>query len=376
MKPFTRNDKPTLGVEEEFHLIDPRTADLKCGIEQLIAQLDDDLQESTCYELFQCVIENRVGVFETVDDLVASSLDGRRKLTEAAGRVDMRLAAGASHPFGQWRELPIAADQHYRDVVAAYGYVAKRLLSFGLHVHVGVRSGPEAIYVMDRMRPWIYALMAMSTNSPFYEGMRTGLHSTRLHLFGSMPRTHLPPRFETWADLESHYALLTASGDVTRPGELWWNIRPQPPLGTVELRVLDLPTDVHRLGAMVAIFQAAVATFQEAFETGEPVGVFREEYLGQNCWRAMRDGLDAVFADPFTGRIVGVREYLGGLLDDIEPASEKLSSQRYFQFARRMLELPCESTWQLQRADELGGDLRALELEIADRTVRDDLSAV
>ena len=376
MMPFARNDAPTIGTEEEFHLIDPHTADLKCGIEQLIERLDGEMRASVCYELFQCVIENRAGVFRSVDELVASALDGRRKLAEAAGRIGLRLAAGASHPFGQWRGLLIADDEHYREVVAAYGYVAKRLLSFGLHIHVGVRSAPEAIYVMARMRPWVYALMAMSTNSPFYEGAATGLHSTRMHLFGSMPRTLLPPRFDTWDQLVTHYETLAASGDVTRPGELWWNIRPQPPLGTVELRVLDLPTDVHRLGAMVAIFQAAVATFQEAFESGEPIGNPREEHLDQHRWRAMRDGLDAVLVDPFTDQITGVRQYLGRLLDTIEPASEKLGSQRYFQFARRMLEMPGESAWQLQRSTELGGDLRALELEIADRTVRDDVTTI
>ena len=376
MMPFARNDAPTIGTEEEFHLIDPQTADLKCGIEQLIERLDGDMQASTCYELFQCVIENRVGVFATVGDLVASALDGRRKLAEAAGQIGLRVAAGASHPFGQWRDLPIADDEHYRHVLATYGYVAKRLLSFGLHIHVGVRSAAESIYVMARMRPWIYALMAMSTNSPFYEGMQTGLHSTRMHLFGSMPRTFLPPRFETWEDLETHYETLVTSGDVTCPGELWWNIRPQPPLGTVELRVLDLPTDVHRLGAMVAVFQAAVVTFQEAFEAGEPIGDPREEYLDQHRWRAMRDSLDAVLVDPFTGQVTGVREYLSRLLDNIEPASEKLGCRRYFQFARRMLEMPGESAWQLQRASELRGDLRALELEIADRTVCDDISTI
>jgi len=376
MIPFARNDAPTIGTEEEFHLIDPQTADLKCGIEQLIERLDGDMQASTCYELFQCVIENRVGVFATVDDLVASALDGRRKLAEAAGQIGLRVVAGASHPFGQWRDLPVADDEHYREVVDQYGYLAKRLLSFGLHIHVGVRSAPEAIYVMARMRPWIYALMAMSTNSPFYEGMQTGLHSTRMHLFGSMPRTLLPPRFDTWEQLETHYETLAASGDVTRPGELWWNIRPQPPLGTVELRVLDLPTDVHRIGALVAVFQAAVVTFQKAFEAGEPIGDPREEHLDQHRWRAMHDSLDAVLVDPFTEQLTGVREYLGGLLDTVEPASEKLGCRRYFQFARRMLEMPGESAWQLQRAAELGGDLRALELEIADRTIRDDITIV
>ncbi len=376
MTPFTRNDKPTIGIEEEFCLIDPQTAELVSGIEHLREHLNPEMQASICYELFQCVIENRVGVFDTVDDLVASAMDGRRRLAAAGRKVGVRIAAAACHPFGQWRGLPIAADEHYRNVVIAYGYVAKRLLSFGLHVHVGVRSAAESIYVMARMRPWVYAMMAMSVNSPFFEGMSTGLLSTRLHLFGSMPRTGLPPRFDTWSDLEDHYQMLLDSGDVTRPGELWWNIRPQPPLGTVELRVLDLPTDIHRLGALVAVFQAAVATFQQAFAANEPLEDYSEEYLDQHRWRAMRDGLDAPLVDPFSGRTIGARQYLRRFLDMIEPMSKKLGSQRYLLLARKMLDMPTEAQWQLKRAEELGGDLAALELEIADRTLRDDLTSI
>jgi glutamate---cysteine ligase / carboxylate-amine ligase len=376
MTPFTRNDKPTIGIEEEFHIIDPCSAELVSGIEQIREHLDAEMQASICYELFQCVVENRVGVFETVDDLVASALDARRKLAQAAQAVGLRTAAGASHPFGQWRHLPVADDEHYRAVLDSYGYIARRLLSFGLHVHVGLRSAEESIYVMSAMRPWIYALMAMSVNSPFFEGQSTGLKSTRMHLFGSMPRTHLPPRFESWSELHAHYHMLLDAGDVTRPGELWWNIRPQPPLGTIELRVFDLPTDVHRIGALVAVFQAAVVTFQDAFAAGVPLEDYCEEYLDQHRWRAMRDGLDAVLVDPFTRRTIGVRPYIFRLLDRIEPVSKKLGSHRYLHLARRMLEMPSEAQWQLDRAAELDGDLAALELEIADRTVRDDITVL
>jgi len=376
MKAFTRNEEPTIGIEEELHIIDPKTAELKSGIEQIREHLDREMRESICYELFECVVENRVGVFETVGDLVASSLDGRRKLAAAAEKIGLRIAAGASHPFGRWRDLSVADDQHYREVIEGYGYLARRLLSFGLHVHVGVGSAGEALYVMTRMRPWIYALMAMSANSPFFEGCPTGLQSTRMHLFGSMPRTHLPPRFEAWSDLDRHYQTLLEAGDVTRPGELWWNIRPQPPLGTVELRVLDMATDVRRTGALAAVFQAAVAAFQRDFDAGKPIGDFSDEHLDQHRWRAMRDGLDAVLVDPFTGRSVPARQYLAQLLDDIDPVSEELGSKQYLQLARRMLDMPTESQWQLKRADELGGDLPALELEIADRTLRDDLTDI
>ena len=249
--------------------------------------------------------------------------------------------------------------------------MSHRLLSFGLHVHVGVRSAAAALYVMREMRPWLYPLLALSANSPFYEGLATGLMSMRTHLFNGMPRTRFPPRFETWRQLEEHYAKLLAAGDVTRPGDLWWSIRPQPPLGTVEIRVMDLPTDVYRIGALAGVYQAAVATYQDAFGAGEPLTAADacEDYLRQNRWQCMRQGLAATLIDPIGGEIVPVRDYLGRLLDLCEPKAEQLGSSKYLDFARRICETGNEAERQIALSERFGGDLRALELELARRTI-------
>lgn len=193
MKPFKGNDFPTLGVEEEFHLIDPSTADLAPMVNEVMARLQGELREQVCYELLLCVLENRTGVYTTVDELVKAICKGRSQLAETCDNLGIALVASGSHPFGQWRTMPFVDNEHYQWVRNNCGYVAHRLLAFGLHIHVGVAHEDAALYIMNEMRRWAYPLLALSANSPYYEGLETGLMSTRMHLFQSMPRTRFAP---------------------------------------------------------------------------------------------------------------------------------------------------------------------------------------
>jgi carboxylate-amine ligase len=280
-----------------------------------------------------------------------------------------RLVAAGSHPFSDWRKVPVVTTQHYKWVTEHCVYLARRLLSFGLHVHIGMQTAQSAMYALYEMRRWIYPLLAVSANSPYFEGQRTGLASTRAHLFGSMPRTNMPPYFRDFAELESFYEKLVAAGDITRPGDLWWVLRPQPPLGTVELRVFDMPTDVRRLCAFAAITQAALALYQDQFLQGMPPSDPKTAYLQQNQWKAMRYGLNCDIIEPVTGEIISMRVQLERLLDEIMPKAEELNSAEHLNFAREMLDLGNEAQWQLKTCEELNGDLRELELEIAKQTL-------
>lgn len=374
MKAFVPNEHPTLGVEEELHLIDPQTGEMTPKVDEVIAAMAPDFRERLCHELFLSVAESRTGVAHSVDELVADVIAGRRRLDAACRKVGARPVAAGSHPFSRWQDQQYVLSDHYLWVRDNCGTVSHRLLSFGLHVHVGVRSAAAALYVMREMRPWLYPLLALSANSPFYEGLATGLMSVRTHLFNGMPRTRFPPRFETWQQLEEHYAKLLAAGDVAHPGDLWWSLRPQPPLGTVEIRVMDLPTDAFRIGALAAVYQAAVATYQDAFGAGEPLtgAAACEEYLRQNRWQAMRQGLAATLIDPIGGEIVPMRDYLRRLLDLCAPKAELLGSSEYLEFARRILETGSEAEEQIALCERFGGDLRQLELELARRTIAFD----
>lgn len=369
MKPFKKNDFPTLGVEEEFHLINQQTGELSPRIDDVMAGIGPEMRAKLCYELLLCVLENRTGVYRTVDELVAGVCEGRRRIAACCNDLGVSIVAAGCHPFGDWRNQPFVDDEHYRWVRDNHKYIAHRLLAFGLHIHVGVQSQDAAIYIMNQMQRWVYPLLALSANSPYYEGMETGLVSTRTHLFTCMPRSNLPPYFKNFNELVAYYEKLLAAGDVTRPGDLWWNIRPQPPLGTVEIRIFDMPTDVRHLGALAAITQAALATYQDAFRAGEPESILDHKYLEQNRWRTMRDGLNAVIIEPATGEIVTVRSQLERLFDQISAKAQELHAGHHLDFARKVLISGNEAEQQLTLCQSLNGNLQALELELARQTL-------
>ena len=368
MRKFVENSYPTVGVEQEFHLIDGKTGELAPCVDQVLENMDQRMRESVCYELFHSVLEHNSAVCRTIDELMESVADARRELATACAKVGAELAAAGSHAFSDWRAQSIVQSEHYQWVARECVYLARRMLAFGLHVHVGMQNAKSAMYTMYEMRRWIYPLLALSANSPYFEGHATGLASTRTHLFGSMPRTHVPPEFEDIDELEAFYSKLIACGDVTAPGDLWWSIRPQPPLGTVELRVLDLPTDVRRLGALAAITQAAMAMYQDKFNAGAARTQLNPAYIEQNRWKAMRHGLDGKILDPSTGDVLPMREQLERLLDSIGSKAVELGSTAHIDFARKMLEEGTEAEWQIRTCERLGGDLRALEFEIAKQT--------
>ncbi len=372
MKAFSRfvsNDYPTVGVEQELHLIDPVTGQLSARMEDVWANVDQRLDEFICHELVLSVLEVRSRVCRTIDELLVDVIDGRSGVARACKKVGVLMAAAGSHSFADWKYQPFVDSEHYHWVHSEHGIIAKRLMAFGLHVHVGVRSGDCAVYVINELRRWTFPLLAMSANSPYFEGMRTGLASTRYHLMGSMPRTGLPPAVKRLVEIEKLFHKLKAAGDVTAPGDLWWAIRPQPPFGTVELRILDLPTDVRRLAALAAVTQAAVAVYQDRYEQNVAPSPLRDEYLEENRWKAMRHGLDCDIIEPQSGEVISMRDQLGRLLDIVERKAEELGSAKHLAFARQMLVDETEADRQVRFCQENDNDLRALEMNIAQRSL-------
>jgi glutamate---cysteine ligase / carboxylate-amine ligase len=339
------------------------------AVNGVMARLDTEMRKRVCYELFQCVLENRTGVYLTVDDLIKNIAEGRTLLAESCNELNVNLVASGSHPFADWRKQPFVDNEHYRWVRDNCVYLARRMLAFGLHIHVGVKNEEIALYIMNEMKRWTYPLLALSANSPYYEGTDTGLDSIRTHLFHSMPRTKFAPPFKSFSELIVYYEKLMATGDITRPGDLWWIIRPQPPLGTVEFRIFDLPTSVRRIGALAAILQAAVATYQDNFLAGKPSSVFRSGYLEQNWWSAVRNGLDGNVIEPETGEIIAKRTLLERLFELVTPKAKKLHAEQHLNFAKTMIKQGNEAKLQRVLYKQLNGDLRALELALVQKTL-------
>lgn len=312
MEKFKQNNFPTIGIEEEFHLINAETADLSPSVNDVIARLDDEMKKRVCLELLTCVIENRTGVFTTVDDLVKSTEEGRYILSDCCGKLNLNLVASGSHPFANWRNLIFVEDDHYRWVRENYGYFTQRLLSFGLHIHVGVKNEEVAIYVMNEMYRWIYSLLAFSANSPYYDGIDTGLASARAHLFHSMPRTRVAPPFKSYAEYVS---------------------------------------------------------YQDYFFAGKPASTIHAGYLEQNWWSAVRFGMNASMIEPATGEIISVRDHLKKFIAMVTPKAKKLHAKKHIDYALAMIEQGNEADRQRTLFKQYQGNLQLLELEIAKKTV-------
>ena len=360
MKPYTPSPRPTLGIEEEFCLVDP--VDLKCAQRAFdaIEAAEEQFRPRLTSDLHLSILELRTPVEPDVDALFGAVREGRKRVSEICARLGLHILAVGAHPFSDWRNQQFVPTDHYRWVAGENGYVARRMMAQGLHVHVGCDDGEAALYVTDQARRWAGALLALSANSPFFEGVNTGFASIRTALFSSMPRTGFPPAFQNWQHLENHVETLIASGFITRPGDCWWNIRVQPPLGTVEYRVFDLPTRAEYAAIFAAMVQALTVTYQERFHRGRPRDKYREEFLEQNRWTAMRHGLDSRMIDVADGTILPTSAMVERMLDFIWDAASRLGTAAWVERSRQLLAAGNGATEQLNLREKLNGDLKEL----------------
>ncbi len=250
----------TLGIEEEYQTIDPETLDLRSHINtELIAQGKMRLKEKVKAEMHQSVIEVGTGICRTIGEARSDVADLRRQTIRLAREHGLLLAAGATHPFADWRVQDIYPDERYLQVVEDMQTVARSNLIFGLHVHVGVEDREASIHLMNQMRYFLPHLLALSTNSPFWLGMNTGLKSYRCKVFDKFPRTNIPDTFTGWADFEQLVNLLIRTNCIDNAKRIWWDIRPHPLFSTLEVRICDLPMRVDETLAIAALIQATVA---------------------------------------------------------------------------------------------------------------------
>jgi carboxylate-amine ligase len=360
MKPYTPSPRPTLGIEEEFCLVDP--TELKCAQKayEVIDAAEEEFRPRLTCDLHLSILELRTPVEPDVGALLGAVREGRKHVAEICEKQGLRILAVGAHPFSDWRDQRFVPTDHYRWVAEQNGYIGRRMMAQGLHVHVGCDDGEAALYVMDQTRRWVGALLALSANSPFFEGLNTGFASIRTALFGAMPRTGFPPPIQNWQHLENHVETLIASGFITRPGDCWWNIRVQPPLGTVEYRMFDLPTRAENAAIFAAIVQALTVTYQERFHRGRPRDKYREDFLEQNRWMAMRHGLEGRMIDVADGTPLPTASLIERMLDFAGAAASRLGTTPWIERASQLLAQGNGAAEQLNLYEKLNGNLKEL----------------
>ena len=290
----------TVGLEEEFAILDPRTLSLDHRFEELrdLAQEDPVLAESVAGELIRSEIEIRSGRGENFADAVARQRDARSRLFALAARNDALLGATGTHPWSPWREQQIIDTDHYRRVEDLLQYVAWRNNTFSLHVHVGVRGAERAVRVCDRLRPVMPELLAISANSPFLDGRHSGLHSARSQIFTkSFPRCGIPDAFGRWSAYAHYIDFLVRTHSITEFTQVWWSIRPHHSYGTVEVRICDAQASADDSTTLAALITSCVAQAALDHDEGVPFEDPPGRLVEENFWRAIRYGIDGKLID-------------------------------------------------------------------------------
>ncbi|HEX6710690.1 MAG TPA: glutamate--cysteine ligase [Rubrobacter sp.] len=320
----------TVGVEEEFQLVDPVTRALAPAVDEVLAA-GEGTQLITS-ELSQSCIEMLSPVFASAADLARELPGLRREVRDLARSRGVEIVAAGTHPFSEPTEQPLTGGDHNRRVEEEMGWVARTQAIYGLHVHVAVPDGNAAIRAVNALARHVPLLVALSANSPFWRGSDTRLASTRIKIFEMFPRSGLPPTFRNWEDFENHIETLVASGSIPDYSWCWWDARPHQKFGTVELRSPDVQTDASYTAALSALVQCLVVSADE-YPPENPL------FNAENKWRAVRYGMDAALYDFVAGREVRARSMARGLVETLRPVAQ---------------ELGCE--------EELGGVLEIVEL--------------
>ena len=328
---FGSTEPYTVGVEEEFQLVDPVSRGLIPAVDEVLAAGEGSRLITS--ELSQSCVEMLSPVFGTVADLARELPGLRGEVRDLARSRGTEIVGAGTHPFSEPTEQPLTGGDHHRRLEEEMGWVARTQAIYGLHVHVAVPDGDTAIVAVNALAQHVPLLVALSANSPFWRGSDTGLASTRIKIFEMFPRSGLPPTFRNWEDFEDHIGALVSAGSIPDYSWCWWDVRPHQRFGTVELRAPDVQTDAAYTAALAALVQCLVASASMGGPPEDPL------FNAENKWRAVRHGMDADFYDFAAGRAVPARSMARGLVEELRPVARDLG---------------CE--------DELGGVLEMVEL--------------
>jgi carboxylate-amine ligase len=322
---FTFNDKPTVGVEIELQLVDSETLELANRIEEVLEALPDNLRSVIKPELMQSYLEINTGVCSTVAEAGDDLRQKLQTVEEAIRPLGLELFWAASHPFSSWRTQEITVDDRYFRLVDLMQDVARRLLTFGLHVHVGVETGDKAIDVCDRMMKYLPLLLSLSSNSPFWEGRNTGLHSNRSKIMEGLPTAGLPHRMRNWSEYVWLINHLKSTGFINSIREIWWDIRPHHNFGTVEIRICDMPASLSHVLSITALVQCLVVAISREIDQGTFQSDYHPMMVQQNKWRATRFGAEAELVSTRDYRQRSVEAFTVDLMNQVLDVAEELN---------------------------------------------------
>jgi glutamate---cysteine ligase / carboxylate-amine ligase len=350
----------TLGIEEEFQIVDPQTRELKSHVSEILDEGKLLLGEKVKPEMIQSMIEVGTGVCHNIQEAREDISKLRCIISSLAKKKGMEIVAASTHPFSKWADQEIFDDEHYAFLIQELQMVARSLLIFGVHVHVGIEDKDRQIQIMNASRYFLPHILAMTTSSPFWLGHNTGLKSYRCEVFKKFPRTDIPDHFDSYQSYQRYVETLIKMNCINNAKKIWWDIRPHPNFPTLEFRICDIPTRVDDTIAIAALFQAIVAKLHVMIDKNWGFRLYRRMYIQENKWRAVRYGLDGKLLDLGKQKEVPARDLIRELLDFVDDVVDDLGSRKEIEHIHTILERGTSADEQLKVYEESGGDFNAV----------------
>jgi carboxylate-amine ligase len=349
----------TLGIEEEFQIVDPHTRELRSHVSAILEEGKTLLGEQIKPEIIQSMIEVGTGICKNIAEARTDITNLRRILSGLVRKQGLEIVAAGTHPFSHWQDQKIFDNSRYELIVEENQMIARSLLTFGLHVHVGIENPERAIHIMNAVRYMLPHVLALSTSSPFWLGVDTGLKSYRSEVFTRLPRTGIPDHFESDTSFQRYVALLVETGCIDDGKKIYWDIRPHPYFPTLEFRICDIPTRVDDTIAIAALFQALVAKVNKLLDQNLTFRLHHRMLIEENKWRAVRYGLDGKIIDFGKGKEVPIRGVIRELLRFVDDVIDELGSRKEIDHIYTILERGTSADEQLRVWRETG-DLKAV----------------
>ena len=357
----------TIGVEEEFQIVDPETWALRSHVSELLNASGHSLGDQIKRELHQSIVEVGTKICADVTELDEEICRIRRDLSESAERVGLRIAAAGTHPFSSWKDQVISPGARYESIVEELQQLARSLLIFGLHIHVAVPDKASTIELLNEARYFLPHLLALSTSSPFWQGRDTGLKSYRTTVFRRFPRSGIPDQFGSWSDYEDYLTTLVELHCIDDGKKVWWDLRPHPTFGTLEFRICDVPTSPRATIALAALAQAIVVKLYRLRRHNLGFRIYPRNLVEENKWRAARYGLDGRLIDFGKRQEVPMRELALELLEFVDDVVGDLGSRQALHYIHRIVKEGTSADKQLE-VFRRTGDLKAVVQWVVEET--------
>lgn len=362
-------EKFTLGVEEEYMVVDPVSRELTSHDQKIVEAAEQVLKDHVKAEMHQAVVEVGTGICRNVDEARSDISKLRKLVSDIARSMNLRIGASGTHPFSHWSKQLITPNPRYDEIVNEMQEAARSNLIFGLHVHVGISDKNMAIHIVNTIRYFLPHVYALSCNSPFWEGRNTGFKSFRTKVFDKFPRTGLPDYFNDWDDFKNYVNLLIKTGCIDNAKKIWWDVRVHPFFDTIEFRICDVPMRVEETIAITALFQALVVKLYKLRTQNMSFIVYNRALINENKWRASRYGIDGKLIDFGKQEEVETRSLINELLEFVDDVVDDLGSRGAINYVHTMMKEGTGADRQLAVFQQTGSLEKVVDY-ITEQTVR------